>query len=185
MKSFKIVFIALFCFQLSSCQSSKPMTSTAASSTKSSSNAEGKLQNGVYFIQNLSENLVIEPYQRQYSSLTDLNMVPLDRSGIQKWVVTEYLDPKTKKPTGIYSISLFVDAHYAITNKWSNPRLGKSKEYPKDRFSIVYLEKEKAYVIKSTTAKGDCLGKSQGRFAKYVPNDSSSAIMWRFIKSDS
>lgn len=188
MKTSKIVCLVLLTFQLGSCQTKK----TTVDSTKiekkvekkESKYAEGKMTNGTYFIINASENLALEPYQRQYGSLNDLNLVKLDNSAIQKWVIKENIDAKTKKPNGTFSIYLFVDQTVAIANKYNNPRIGKTKEYTKDNFIIEYHETEKSYVIKSSSAKGDCVGKKEGRFAKYIPNDGSQEIMWKFIKTE-
>ena len=47
-----------------------------------------------------------------------------------------------------------------------------------------YNEAQKAYIIKSNTAKGDCIGKKEGRFAKYVSNDGSQEIFWKFLKTE-
>jgi hypothetical protein len=188
MKITKILFIVLFTFQLVSCQTKKVTVDSTKIEKKAekkvSKYAEGKMTNGTYFIINTSENLALEPYQRQYGSLTDLNLTKLDNSAIQKWVIKENINPKTKKPNGTFSIYLFVDETNAIANKYNNPRLGKIKEYPKDSFVIAYNETEKSYIIKSNAAKGDCMGKKDGRFAKYIPNDGSQAVLWKFLKTE-
>jgi hypothetical protein len=175
-------------FQLGSCQTKKATVDSTKTEKKvekkESKYAEGKMTNGTYFIINASENLALEPYQRQYNSLTDLNLAKLDNSAIQKWVVKENINAKTKKPNGTFSIYLFVDETNAIANKYNNPRLGKTKEYPKDSFVIEYDETGKSYIIKSNSAKGDCMGKKDGRFAKYIPNDGSQAILWKFLKTE-
>lgn len=175
-------------FQLGSCQTKKATVDSTKiekkAEKKESKYVEGKMTNGTYFLINVNENLALEPYQRQYGSLNDLNLVKLDNSAIQKWVVKENLDIKTKKPNGTFSIYLFVDETNSIANKYNNPRLGKTKEYPKDSFTIQYNETEKAYTIKSNTAKGDCMGKKNGSFAKYLPNDGSKALLWKFLKTE-
>ena len=186
----KIVRLVWFviAIQLASCQAQKTTVETNKTEKKiekkESKYAEGKMINGTYFLLNTSENLALEPYQRQYGSLTDLNLTKLDNSAIQKWVIRENLNPKTKKPNGTFSIYLFVDQSIAITNKYNNPRIGKIKEYPKDSFVIEYNEPKKAYIIKSNSAKGDCMGKKDGRFAKYIPNDGSSAVLWKLLKTE-
>ena len=70
------------------------------------------------------------------SGKPDWNVVKLDNSAIQKWLLKENINPKTKKPNGTFSIYLFVDQSIAIANKYNNPRIGKIKEYPKDSFVI-------------------------------------------------
>ena len=75
------------------------------------------------------------------------------------------------------------------TNLYSAPggdliQIEKTKEYPKDSFVIEYNEPKKAYKIKSNSAKGDCMGKKDGRFAKYIPNDGSSAVLWKLLKTE-
>ncbi len=188
MKTSKILFLVLLTFQLVSCQTKKATVDSTKTEKKvekkESKYAEGKMTNGTYFIINASENLALEPYQRQYGSLTDLNLTKLDNSAIQKWVIKENINAKTKKPNGTFSIYLFVDETNAIANKYNNPRLGKTKEYPKDSFVLEYKDAEKTYIIKSTSAKGDCMGKKDGRFAKYIPNDGSQAILWKFLKTE-
>jgi hypothetical protein len=188
MKTSKSLVLVLLTFYLLSCQTQKATTNSTKTEKKSekkeSKYAEGKMTNGTYFLLNASENLALEPYQRQYGSLTDLNLAKLDNSAIQKWVVKENINPKTKKPNGTFSIYLFVDQTNAIANKYNNPRLGKAKEYPKDSFAIEYNETEKSYIIKSNSAKGDCMGKKDGRFAKYLPNDGSQAVLWKFLKTE-
>jgi hypothetical protein len=176
MRTSKKLLVVLFTFQLLSCQTQKPTVETTKTEKKvekkESKYAEGKMINGTYFLLNTSENLALEPYQRHYGSLTDLNLTKLDNSAIQKWVIRENLNPKTKKPNGTFSIYLFADETNAIVNKYNNPRIGKTKE-PK-----------KAYIIKSNSAKGDCMGKKDGRFAKYIPNDGSSAVLWKLLKTE-
>jgi uncharacterized protein YqkB len=149
---------------------------------KESKYAEGKMTNGTYFLININENLAMEPYQKQYGSLNDLNLVKLDNSAIQKWVIKENIDVKTGKPNGTFSIYLFADETNAIANKYNNLRLGKTKEYPKDSFTIQYNETEKAYTLKSNSGKGDFIGRKSGNFAKYIPNDESKSILWKFLK---
>lgn len=188
MKTSKTILLVLFTFQLLSCQTQKVTVDATKAEKKAdkkeSKYAEGKMINGTYFLLNTSENLALEPYQRQYGSLTDLNLTKLDNSAIQKWVIRENLNPKTKKPNGTFSIYLFADETNAIVNKYNNPRIGKTKEYPKDSFVIEYNEPKKAYIIKSNSAKGDCMGKKDGRFAKYIPNDGSSAVLWKLLKTE-
>ena len=100
----KIVRLVWFviAIQLASCQAQKTTVETNKTEKKiekkESKYAEGKMINGTYFLLNTSENLALEPFQRQYGSLTDLNLTKLDNSAIQKWVIRENLNPKTKKP---------------------------------------------------------------------------------------
>ena len=186
----KIVRLVWFviAIQLASCQAQKTTVETNKTEKKiekkETKYAEGKMINGTYFIQSVKDNFVLEPYQKQYGSLNDLNLVKLDNSAIQKWLLKENINPKTKKPNGTFSIYLFVDQSIAIANKYNNPRIGKIKEYPKDSFVVEYNEAQKAYIIKSNTAKGDCIGKKEGRFAKYVSNDGSQEIFWKFLKTE-
>ncbi|MEN9488368.1 MAG: hypothetical protein RL494_633 [Bacteroidota bacterium] len=188
MKTLKTILLILISFQFGSCQSKKVVVDSTKTEKKiekkQSKFAEGKMANGTYFIINANENEALEPFRRTYTSLNDLNLVPLDNSAIQKWVFKENINPKTQKPNGTFSIYLFVDQSNAITNKWNNPRLGKTREYPKDSFVIEYHEGEKAYTIKSTSAKGDCMGKKGGSFAKYVPNDGGETTFWKFQKTE-
>lgn len=185
----KLIRLVLFVItiQFASCQTKRTIieaTKTVYNTEKKESKyAEGKMINGTYFIINASENLALEPYQRQYGSLTDLNLTKLDNSAIQKWVVIENLNPKTKKPDRTFSIYLFADETNAIVNKYNNPRVGKMKEYSKDSFVIEYNEAKKSYIIKSNSAKGDCMGKKDGRFAKYIPNDGNQNCLWKFLKT--
>ena len=130
----KIVRLVWFviAIQLASCQAQKTTVETNKTEKKiekkESKYAEGKMINGTYFIQSVKDNFVLEPYQKQYGSLNDLNLVKLDNSAIQKWLLKENINPKTKKPNGTFSIYLFVDQSIAIANKYNNPRIGKIKE---------------------------------------------------------
>lgn len=181
----KKLFLFILMVLLTSCQTKKAATDTVKTEPKQASKfAEGKMVNGTYFLINQKENKALQPYQRTYNTLTNLDMVKLDNSAVQKWTLKENIDPKTKKPNGTFSIYLFVDESIAVTDKWNSPLSGKIKDYPKDSFTVQYNEAEKAYTLKSTTAKGDYLGKLASSYAKYGPNDGSKSFLWKFQKTE-
>jgi hypothetical protein len=59
---------------------------------------------GTYFILNRSSGEALQPVAASVAQ--NVLMSPFDKSGSQKWTITRFLDPVTKKPTNRYNIRL-------------------------------------------------------------------------------
>ena len=184
MKPIKTIIAIVLTFNLVCCQSQKIVADKSKVEKRESKYVEGKMVNGTYFLINANQGLAMQPYQKLYGSINNVVLEKLDNSIMQKWVFKENIDGKTKKPNGTLSIYLFVDESQAITCKWGNPLLAKTKEYPKDSFVMEYNENEKAYNLKSTAAKGFYMTIKNGSFAKYMANDGSNVFLWKLLKTN-
>jgi hypothetical protein len=140
---------------------------------------------GTYFIISKSSGDAIQPGGGTPGQSVMLS--PFTKSGMQKWSIKRHIDPKTKKPTNRYNISLAGETpdlefqpHPSIQERSALISSGKS---------VMVLEpKGDSVLIKSVKQNGDALfvypsppGNAEAHFG---PSDDSAKFLWDFIPAN-
>lgn len=135
---------------------------------------------GTYFIISNSSGEALQPVGPTPGQ--NVLMYPSNKGGMQKWLITRQIDPKTKKPTNRYNIKLAGE----------NGELNFQPHDIADRTAIILPEQstfvldaaEDGILVKSVKRNGDALFvfpypplNSEARFG---PSDGSAKFLWTF-----
>jgi hypothetical protein len=135
---------------------------------------------GTYFIINNSSSEALQPAGAMVGQ--NVLMYAADKSGMQKWLVTRNIDPKTKKPTNRYSIQLAGENG----DLYLQPHdiAGAASILLQDKSTFVLEAGEDGILVKSPKRNGDAMfifpSPPMYAEARFGPSDGSAKFMWTF-----
>lgn len=135
---------------------------------------------GTYFIINNSSGEALQPVGAMVGQ--NVLMYTADKGGLQKWLVTRNIDPKTKKPTNRYNIRLAGENGELYLQP--HDIAGATSILLPDRSTFVLEAGEDGIIVKSVKRNGDAMFifpyPPMNAEARFGPSDGSSKFMWTF-----
>ncbi len=139
---------------------------------------------GTYFIVSAESKEALQPVAGTAGQ--NVFLYEHNSSGMQKWVVTRKIDPKTKKPMNRYSIRLAGENNDLYLQPFPAPDHTCMISSGVSAFSLVPTAG--SYVIKSAAQNGDALYISPNppvqTEARFGPADGSQKFSWDFIPAN-
>lgn len=135
---------------------------------------------GTYFIINNSSGEALQPVGAMVAQ--NVLMYTADKGGLQKWLVTRNIDPKTKKPTNRYNIQLAGENG----DLYLQPHdiAGATSILLQDKSTFVLEPGEDGIIVKSVKRNGDAMfiypSPPMNAEARFGPSDGSAKFMWTF-----
>ncbi len=159
------------------------LSAGACLSIASSALAQAALpQTGVYFVSSLASGEALEPLGPTQGN--NVFLAPYNHGGMQKWIFTRQVDPKTQKPTDRYLIRLqnedtgLVLQPYYVPNHTSLIGTGKSL------FQLKPSADGNGMILKSVKLNGDAMcafhaDDSSRTEVRFGPDDGSAKFRWK------
>lgn len=139
---------------------------------------------GTYFIVSAETKEALQPVAATVGQ--NVLLYEYNSSGMQKWVVTRKIDPKTKKPLNSYTIRLAGENNDLYLQPFPAPDHTCMISSGASTFSMAPAAA--SYVIKSAAQNGDALYTypypPMNTEARLGPNDGSQKFHWDFIPAN-
>lgn len=139
---------------------------------------------GTYFIVSAETKEALQPVAGTPGQ--NVLMYEYNSSGMQKWVVTRKVDPKTKKPLNRYTVRLAGENNDLYLQPFPSPDHTCMISSGASNFSLVPASG--SYVIKSAAQNGDALYTypypPMNTEARLGPSDGSQKFKWDFIPAN-
>ncbi len=139
---------------------------------------------GTYFIVNRASGEALQPVGPSVGQ--NVELYPFNRGGTQKWTLTRFIDPVTKKPTNRYNIRLAGDT----------PELELQPHDISDRTAVllptksvfVLKVKGEGFILESSKRNGDAMFSypvaNMQSEAHFAPNDGSDKFVWAVLPAE-
>jgi hypothetical protein len=135
---------------------------------------------GTYFIISNSSGEALQPVGPTVAQ--NVLLYPANKGGLQKWVVTRHVDPKTKKPTNRYDIRLAGEA--SDLNFQPHDIADRTAIVLPDKSTFVLEVAGDGILVKSVKRNGDALFvypyPPMNSEARFGASDGSSKFQWTF-----
>lgn len=136
---------------------------------------------GTYFIINSANDQALQPAGGTLGQ--NVLLYDFNKGGLQKWVLTRKLDPKTNKPTNRYTIRLA--GENSELNLQPHPMADCTAIIGDEKATYVIEPGDPGVTIKSVARNGDAMymltQPPMNAELHFGPSDGSSKFRWKFV----